>query len=961
MKEKPTVSRAVMRILAVVPIIVGLLALAGWVIGLPLLKSVLPGAVEMKANTALCLLLSGVGLLLLDRPSGIVTRCSGEACGLVVSATGLATFGQYAFAWQLGIDELLFKDTAGAYNAVRGRMSPYSAVAFAALGAALVALPRPSWQPLAWLGAFVVLVIGVVSVLGYLWNAGELTTDRFLPPVALNTAAAFVFLGGGLLLAQRRKEPRAAETAGSVERRVLAGFGGALLLLSVAGGYTYRTSVEFAESAERVSHTQAVRASLAGVYGAVADVESAQRDYLLTGNTLHKKRHAILVDAIDARTDELAALVADSRVKQEIAGLRGLIAQRIRALSRNIDIFERSQGDGLASVRAAIASDDGIATMERIRKVVQTMDEMENTLMVEREAAFARTRQLTFLGLVLTMLLAAALFAYLFRGISREVRERARAESEAKQANAAKDHFLATMSHEIRTPLSGLLGMLELLGMSKLDEQQRQYLEAARESGTGLVRIIDDVLDHAKIQAGKLAIRPEPVFIPHIVRRVTSTYFAVASAKNLALKELVDERVSSTVLADPVRIAQILGNFLSNAIKFTERGHVEISAELVGAAEGTQIVRFTVKDTGIGIAAEAQKRLFQPFEQAGLDTSRMYGGTGLGLAISRRLAEMMGGEIAMESRVGEGTTMSLTLTLPLSNVAAVERETPAAASPTTAAHRSRGSAGFAAEVPLVLAVDDHPINRRLLVGQLKVLGLRARPAASGKEAFARWQDEKPSLVITDCNMPDMDGYALSRAIREAEATQGGASHTPIIAWTANVLPSAVSQCQAAGMDDMLSKPADIARLKDVLLKWVQWDAPALGRPTTPADEPDSRQHAVAAAPIDAAQLATIAASPAECAEVLQDFLSQSRIDFQQLQQAREQRDAEAAALIAHRMKGASRIVGARGVVAVCERMEAAARRGKMAELGAAAAELGEGLDEITAYVATEARRRQDER
>ncbi len=509
------------------------------------------------------------------------------------------------------------------------------------------------------------------------------------------------------------------------------------------------------------------------------------------------------------------------------------------------------------------------------------------------------------------------------------------AKAAAEQANAAKDTFLATMSHEIRTQLNGLLGMLELLSYTRLDGEQQVTLATARDSGDSLLQIINDVLDHAKIEAGKLQILSEPVSITQLLTRVVNTYHAVASAKDLMLRQMVDPRINPSLLADPLRLFQILGNFVSNAIKFTSEGFVEVRADLVRRTEGAETVRLSVKDTGIGIAPEAQKRLFQPFEQASVDTARLYGGTGLGLAISRRLAEMMGGVMAVESVPGEGTTMSVTLTLPITAAAPLQRDEWEKAPPAPLPDAGEG--------PLALAVDDHPTNRLLLTQQLAALGVRVRTAKDGQEALALWRSGGFAVVITDCNMPVMDGYAFSRAVRGIESREG-MSRTPIIAWTANVLPGVVAQCHAAGMDDILHKPLELGHLKAMLSKYLVNAAAVTSEPVTRRKQADGMQALCTGLP----EADKAAGKAAERTAILRDFVAQTRSDLAILEAALIERDIPACGRIAHHIAGASGMVGADELASACKSMQNAARKGILegadavkAALERLAAQLGE--------------------
>ena len=480
----------------------------------------------------------------------------------------------------------------------------------------------------------------------------------------------------------------------------------------------------------------------------------------------------------------------------------------------------------------------------------------------------------------------------------------------AEDANRAKSVFLATMSHEIRTPMNGVLGMLELLSLTRLDAAQLTMLEVVRESGTTLLRIIDDILDFSKIEAGKLEVRPEPASIAEAIEAVRHIYSGNASSKGMLLHCTVDPRISPALLVDPTRLRQILNNLVSNALKFTSKGHVEIRAELAGRADGVDRVRFSVEDTGIGISPANQARLFQPFVQAAGESSPRFGGTGLGLTICQRLAKMMGGTIEMASEPGTGTTMSLELSLPITDPAAVAKtESISTGEWLSTIARTRRAAPASAraesEGTLVLLVDDHPTNRALLVRQVNTLGYAAESAEDGVEALAKWRSGRFGIVITDCNMPEMNGYDLTHTIRGLEGAAGG-KRTPIIACTANVLGGEAEACVAAGMDDYLPKPVQLQDLAKKLDQWLPLGEKSL--------------------PVDRKVLAAISGGDgAADLELLAEFRRVNDEDAVALEVAVDARDRSRVTRAAHRIKGAARTVGADALAAVCERLERASR------------------------------------
>jgi CheY-like chemotaxis protein/HPt (histidine-containing phosphotransfer) domain-containing protein len=375
---------------------------------------------------------------------------------------------------------------------------------------------------------------------------------------------------------------------------------------------------------------------------------------------------------------------------------------------------------------------------------------------------------------------------------------------------------------------------------------------------------------------------------------VIATFEHMASGKGLLLTRRVDPALWPAHFIDPSRLRQVLANLVSNAIKFTHAGSVAVEVKVLAASAGCQKLLFSVRDSGIGMSAATQRRLFEPFQQGESETSRRYGGTGLGLAISRQLIELMGGAIQVTSTEGLGTLVSVTL--------AAER-----ASEDTVRDEERTSSAARAPAPLsapagtrLLIVDDHPVNLAMLKRQLKVLGLDADTAASGVEALAKWRSDGHDLVITDLQMPEMDGFQLTRAIR-AEQDHGTKRKPTLVAFTANTQSEALEQCLDAGMDDYLTKPAELVTLRAKLAQWLGGAAPG-------------------AAPIDGARIRQLAGDAAGVSEVLAQLESGVRADIAALQVALESANWLAVRRAAHRIKGSALTIGARKLAALAARV-----------------------------------------
>ena len=511
------------------------------------------------------------------------------------------------------------------------------------------------------------------------------------------------------------------------------------------------------------------------------------------------------------------------------------------------------------------------------------------------------------------------------RQLEREIDERRAVESALEKARDAaleaarlKSEFLANVSHEIRTPMHAVTGMAELLSKTPLDPRQREYVESIMEGGRTLLGVIDDVLDLAKIEAGKLRIETVDFEPAEEVGACVQMFAQRAWAKGLELTSAVAGGGPPVLQGDPGRLRQVITNLLSNAVKFTEAGSIALGVTLADEAESDVTLRFEVSDTGIGVSPEATRLIFLPFAQADGSYARVYGGTGLGLAISRQFVELMGGEIGVQTEVGRGSTFWFTVKLGKPTHPAEDR---APGGLGEGGRKAVPAARAAAEPPpakglTVLVAEDNAMNRTLIRYMLEELGFKAAVVGDGASAVAEHARGGYRLVLMDCQMPVMDGFA---AVAEIRRREGAERHTPVIALTADAMKGMRERCLAAGMDDYLSKPFTTAQLGAVIDKWINAapaHAPAPEAPAAPGDDAPTLDFRL----LDQFGVPAAGGQGGRVVELVETFLADARERRRSLGEAYELRDLERLAREAHALKGGAGLFGAARLSNICARL-----------------------------------------
>ncbi len=401
--------------------------------------------------------------------------------------------------------------------------------------------------------------------------------------------------------------------------------------------------------------------------------------------------------------------------------------------------------------------------------------------------------------------------------LEQEIRERKKIETEliqarnkAEEAKLAKSQFLAVMSHEIRTPMNGVLGTTQLLNQTNLTDEQKEYVKILLESGQHLMFIIDDILDFSKLEANKLKLKDEAYNPKKVIQEVINGMKALAQDKNLKLYSTIDNHIPSFVMGDSIRIKQILSNLVSNAIKFTNKGEVSVSIAIHYDKNNSKKILFIVKDTGIGIAKERIKNLFQDFSQIDSIIMPSIKGSGLGLSICQKLVHLMGGEIFVESQEGVGSNFSFIIPLIVAEEQKIKSNTIYKVEKFELDNKTNIN---------ILLVEDNKVNQLVIIKMLNKLGYTVDLANNGKEALIKLETKQYNIILMDLQMPIMDGLTATKQIQEKFTKE---NRPKVIALTANSIYKEKQACFDAGMDDYMTKPIDLSILKSVLVKYGQF-------------------------------------------------------------------------------------------------------------------------------------------
>jgi signal transduction histidine kinase/DNA-binding response OmpR family regulator len=548
---------------------------------------------------------------------------------------------------------------------------------------------------------------------------------------------------------------------------------------------------QYSNNSQRVGHAREISMALSDNLIIMQDVETGMRGFIITGKANYLDPYYAAVISLETNLKLLRQLYIDNpKQSKSLDTLERLSRERIAISKENIII---RQTRGIEEAFARVSTEKGKNLMDSIRAInlrlqKEEVESLDNSIL-NTEASLKKTNNLVVIGGSFSVLVVIVLIFFIRRTLMLKDNLR-KSKEHAEELVKFKDRFLSNMSHEIRTPMNAIIGFTKVILKTDLTSKQKEYLTAIKMSGDSLIMLINDILDLAKVDAGKMTFEKVPFKMAMSISAMLHLFEIKIQEKNLTLIKEYDDKIPSVLLGDPLRLHQIILNLLSNAVKFTNNGKITVSIRLLSESNEQASIEFAVADTGMGIADDKLEKIFENFQQATSGTSRFFGGTGLGLAIVKQLVEAQGGIVSVKSKVNEGSVFSFTLKF-LKTQSEAETETEVL------------KLNNEIKNIKVLVVEDIVLNQLLMKTILDDFGFEPHIAENGKIAIEKLETGAYDVILMDLQMPEMNGFEATQYIRDVQK-----SDIPIIALTADVTTVDLAKCRAVGINDYISKPVD---------------------------------------------------------------------------------------------------------------------------------------------------------